>query len=280
MDIEKEVGSINNDEKTYLSIEGESSQEDFLEMAQNIKNLLSLAVGKRIIFNKQLYYDKADIELISREMTSSINEGQQIVPNFNIDQFFMQVFKKYSAFSKEDKDQFFISTDYLNQTKNGFIEDRVLHTAIAWESLADHLIINSDLPKHLLELRLLLKSSIRSWREKNPGYDTNGELGSRILAAIDREKLIDKLTKLAFQFKLNYRLLELDFYKLKELRDLVAHSGRINIIGSKAYGIMEPAIRGMQIILLSWVGYSGLIHSHNDRWNTLESINNFYIKTD
>lgn len=279
-DIEEFVGLTDSNEKTYLSIEGASSKEDFLEMAQNTKNLLSLAVGKRIIFNKQFYYDNTNLEPISREMSASINEGQPIIPNSKIDKYLKQVLNKYSSFSKEDKDQFFVCTDYLNQTKSGFIEDRVLHTAIAWESLAEYLKVKSELPTHLLELRSQIKTTLSEWRIKNPSNDPNGDLGSRILGAIDREKLLDKLFNLANQFNLNYSLLSLDFYKLKELRDSGAHSGRISITGSETYGIMEPAIRGLQIILLTWIGYSGLIDSHRDGWKTVESINNFYEKTD
>lgn len=279
-DIEEFVGLIDSNETTYLSIEGESSKEDFLEMAQNTKNLLSLAVGKRIIFNKQFYYDNTNLESISREMAASINEGQPIIPNSKIDKYLLQVFNKYSSFSKEDKNQFFTCTDYLNQTKSGFIEDRVLHTAIAWESLAEYLKVKSELPTHLLELRSLLKTTLNEWRTKNTSNDPNGELGSRILAAIDREKLLDKLFNLTTQFNLNYSLLGLDFYKLKELRDSVAHSGRISISGSEVYRIMEPAIRGLQIILLTWIEYSGLINSHRDGWKINESINNFYNQID
>jgi|WetSurMetagenome_2_1015567.scaffolds.fasta_scaffold02226_2 hypothetical protein len=278
-DIEELVGFIDRNEKTFLCIEGASSKEDFLEMAQDIKNLLSLAVGKRIIFNKQFYYDKTNLESISRKMAASINEGQPIIPNSNIDKYLLQVLNRYSSFSKGDKSQFFACTDYLNQTKDGFIEDRVLHTAIAWESLAEYLKVKSELPTHLLELRSLIKTTLSGWRTKNTDNDSNGDLGSRILAAIDREKLLDKLLNLSTQFHLNYSLLSIDFYKLKELRNSVAHSGRISISGSEAYGIMEPAIRGLQIILLTWIGYSGLINSHRAGWKTIESINTFYVQT-
>jgi len=280
IDIEKQVGSISTDEKVYLSIEGVTSLEDFLDKAQAVKNLLSLALGKRIIFNKQLYYQKDEIEFVSREMAAPINEGPQIIPDARIGKYLQQVYAKYSTFSKEDRDQFFTCTDYLNQTKNGFIEDRVLHTAIAWESFADYLKQSSILPPNLLELRLLLKESIGDWRNSNPNNDPKGELGSRILAAVDREKLMDKLINLASHFNLDYNLLGIDFYKLKELRDLVAHTGRISITGAEAYHIMNPAIRGLQIILLTWLDYSGLVYSSRNGWKTTVPIKNSQLKTD
>jgi hypothetical protein len=276
-DIEEIVGSLEIDEKTYLLVEGKSDQEGLLEIAQNIKNLLSLAVGRRIIFNKQLYYDDdSSIEFVSREMAAPINEGQEIIPNFNIGVYLQQVYHNYSKFSKEDKDQLFVCTEYLNQTKNGFVEDRILHTAIAWESLADYLKVSSELPAHLAELRSLLKTTIGAWRTENTQYDSNGELGSRILAAIDREKLLGKLIKLASKFNLDNDLIGINFLKLKELRDSVAHSGRMGITGTDAYYVMEPAIKGLQIILLTWLGYRGLIFFHREGWTTREPIEKFY----
>jgi hypothetical protein len=274
-DAEGLVG-LDKNETVFLSIEGLLNKEDFLEMAQNVKNLLSLAVGKRITFNKQYYFDNKEIEAVSREMAAPINEGQPIIPNSRLEKYLTQAFLKYSGFSKEDKDQFFACTDYLNQTKNGFVEDRILHVAIAWESLAEHLKINSELPPNLLELRSLIKSTLTGWRAKNTNNDPKGDLGSRILTSVNREKLLDKLLNLAAQFNLNFKLLNLDFYKLKELRDSVAHTGRMSITGSEAYQIMEPAIRGLQIILLTWIGYSGLINSHKDGWKTIEPINTFF----
>lgn len=275
-DIEEIIGSLDLNAKTYLLIEGSSNKEDFLQMAQSIVNLLSLAVGRRIIFNRQLYFEDKNIESVYREMAAPINEGLEIIPNFNIKAYLQQSYFRYSTFSKEDKDQFFVCTDYLNQTKNGFVEDRILHTAIAWESLADYLKVSSELPAQLSELRSLIKTSIKDWRIKNPDYDLNGELGSRILAAIDREKFLGKLLNLSSQFKLNHDLLGINFLKLKELRDSVAHSGRFGITGSDAYFIMEPAIRGLQIILLTWLGYKSLILYHRDGWVTREPIDNFY----
>ena len=66
----EELAVCDKNETAYFTIEGASSKEDFLEMAQNIKNLLCLAVGKRIIFNKQYYYDNKELEAISREMAA------------------------------------------------------------------------------------------------------------------------------------------------------------------------------------------------------------------
>jgi len=276
-DIEEAVDSLNLEEKIYLSIEGRSNKEDFLERAQNIKNLLSFAVGRRIIFNKQLYYDDdSSIEFVSREMAAPINEGQEIIPNFNIGVYLQQVYHNYSTFSKEDKDQFFVCTDYLNQTKNGFVEDRIIHAAIAWESLADYLKVSSELPAHLTELRTLLKTTIGVWRTENTHHDSNGELGFRILAAIDREKLLGRLIKLASRFKLDNDLIGINFLKLKELRDSIAHSGRMGITGTDAYYVMEPAIKGLQIILLTWLGYRGLIFFHREELITREPIEKFY----
>jgi len=274
-EIQKKPDILDKKETVCLSIIGSGEKFIFLELALNIKNLLSLAFGRRIIFNRQVYTIDDNREEVFKEMSDPLNEGKQIIPEFKIDKFLDQTLTKYELFTKDEKNQFFIVTDYLNQTKHGFIEDRILHTAIAWESLADHFKVNSKLPSHLIDLRKMIKNSYNVWKKNNSELDPNGEIGSKLLTSIDREKLIDKLFNLANKFNLDYQKLGIDFYKLKELRNMVAHTGRMNITGKKAYKIMDPAIKGLQIILLSWLGYSSLINSSKDGWRTFDPITDF-----
>ena len=206
-------------ETARLSITGAAEEVIHLELAQSVKNLLSLAVGRRIIFNRQVYSVNDINENVFREMSPPTNEGSPIIPDFKLNKFLFQTFPKYESLSKTEKNQFFVVTDYLNQTKNGFIEDRILHTTIAWETLSDYFKINCDLPIYLKDLRKEIKSSYKRWKKLNPDLDPNGEIGSRLLTAIDREKLLDKLINLTAQFNLNYQKLGIDFHELKGLRD-------------------------------------------------------------
>jgi hypothetical protein len=67
----------------------------------------------------------------------------------------------------------------------------------------------------------------------------------------------------------------LNLRELKRLRDQVAHTGRIEIKGTEAIHIITPAITGLQIIILRFLGYSGKIISGKENCRTFDYITDF-----
>ena len=133
-----------------LLICGLNDKKVLLNLAIDIKNLLSLALGKRIIFDKQVYWSGEGSESIERQMSKNENEGEQIIPDFEIMNFLEKTLPKWTEYSKQEKDDIYTITDYLNQTKHDFIEDRILRTVQACECASNYWLKTVDLPIELL----------------------------------------------------------------------------------------------------------------------------------
>jgi hypothetical protein len=267
-------------ETGILRIDGLTDQEENLKLAQTIRHLMSLALGRNIIFDRQVFKDYNEESQVFRKMSDPINEGVQIVPEFCIDEYLIKTIPNWQSQSKDEEKALFVAINYLNQTKNSYIEDRILKVSQAWESLAEFWKIESDLDDRLLQLNNQLRDAYKKWREENDvsDIDDSGHIGSKISSSINQEKLLSKLEGLATRFRLNKSKLNLKFKELKSLRDQVAHTGRINISGKEAYPILESALKGLQIIILDHLGYDGLVIYHKDGWRTFEKMEEFKAK--
>jgi hypothetical protein len=93
--------------------------------------LLSIGLGKRVIFDRQVYWINEQSEQVDKEMSKNENQGEQIIPDIEIAKYLEQVLPAWTALSKPEKDDIFTITDYLNQTQHDFIEDRILRTVQA-----------------------------------------------------------------------------------------------------------------------------------------------------
>jgi hypothetical protein len=275
----KEFNSKKNPilETALLEIKGISDQEEYLKMAQTIKHLLSLALGRNVIFDRQVYFINNEESTVFKKMSDPINEGIQIVPEFTLSEYLIQTIPKWQSLSKEEENALYVAINYLNQTKNSFIEDRILKVTQAWESLAEFWKIESVLDERLQLLKDQLKHTYNSWREENDviDLDTSGQIGSKISSSINQEKLISKLEGLTSKFSLDKSKLNLKLKELKSLRDQVAHTGKINISGKDAHPILESAFKGLQIIILDHLGYEGFVIYHKDGWRTFEKMEEF-----
>jgi hypothetical protein len=265
-------------ETGLLVIESDKKQENLLQLAQDIKNLLSLALGKGIIFDRQVYRINNEEKVVTKKMSDPSNEGNQIIPSFELENFLTQTLPNWTNLEKPQKDELFIVIDYLNQTRHGFIADRILRATQAWESLTESWDIKGELDNRLIDLQTNLKATYKEWRNhgNNKQADLNGELGNKISSAINQEKLLSKLIKLSNNYGLKIEGLNLK--ELKRLRDKVVHTGNIDIPGKKAIHILTPAITGLQIIILRFLGYSGKIISSKQDWETHEYITDFTEK--
>jgi len=263
-----------------LEIANGSDKDELINLAMTIKNLLSFGLGEHIIFDRGTFEENESKKELNKEMVKYFNSGWQIIPANELNKFLQTSIPVWQSLNKEEQKRYFILFDYLNQSCKGFIEDRILRVAQAWESLTDFLKVKGDIPDVLMDLNNEIKTVYRTWKKSKESnkYDKNGELGNKIINAINQEKLLSKLENLAEQENLNLEEINLDFRALKNLRDKVAHTGMIEIDGSEAIKILEPAIKGLQIILLKKFNYNGKIHYHRNGFRTIEEISNFEKK--
>lgn len=249
----------NKVETAKLTIAGTNEKETLRQLAIDIKNILSIGLGKRVIFDRQVYSSNEQSEQVEKEMSKNENQGEQIIPDFEIRKYLEQVLPAWNALSKREKDDIFTITDYLNQTRHDFIEDRILRTIQAWECAANYWIKDVELSNELKDLREKIKETYKQWKTEAGYKDEDGELGKRLTSVIDQEKLLIRLNKLVNENQLKPDKIELDLKKLKDLRDLVAHTGRINIPGTEAVYLLQRGITGLQLILLRRLGYTGQV---------------------
>lgn len=263
-------------ETSILTIIGSSDEIEVRSIAVDLKNLLSLALGRRVIFDRQKYWSADNSNLVETLMSKNDNEGKQIIPDFELKEFLYQTLPHWTKLSKQEKDDIFTITDYLNQTKHDFIEDRILRTVQAWECSGSCWTMETELPAEFKNLRGLIKQTFTKWKEEKGFIDKDGELGTRLTSVIDQEKLILRLEKLVKESGLLAEKINLDLRYLKNLRDQVAHTGRIQITGDKAVDYLLPGVKGLQLILLKRLGYTGKINSEKDGWYIVDDIGNYF----
>lgn len=263
--------------ETYiLSLNGLKSESEFSELAIDIKNLLSLGTGQNVIFDRQEYLYEDKINPVLRKMLDPVNSGFPIIRNIDLENFIIECLPIWKLMNKADKDAIYVSIDYLNQTKNGFIEDRILRTVQAWESLARYWGISAELSEPFKILRREIKLTYRKWLDNgNKNIDPKGDLGTTLTREIDRKNLLNTLENLASEYNLDYKKLNIDFKRLIKLRDEVAHSGRINQPKEESGDLMFSAIKGLQIIILNKLKYTGNVIVNPDKSSETVSINNF-----
>ena len=110
----------------------------------------------------------------------------------------------------------------------------------------------------------------------NKDLDKDGELGKRLTSSLDQEKLMLRLEILIKDSGLKVSTLNLDLKRLKNLRDKVAHTGRINVVGQDVFELLQSGVKGLQLILLKRLEYDGLVNDAKDNWRTMENISNYF----
>lgn len=263
-------------ETGILRIETVNDNEQKRLLAIDIKNLLSIALGRRIIFDRQKYWTGNSFESEEKAMANSPDQGDQIVPDFEISNYLQSTLSFWTKCSKEEKDDIFTITDYLNQTKNDFVEDRILRTVQAWECAANYWVSEVELTDDLKDLRERIKETYSKWKSDKKYTDKDGELGQRLTGPLDQEKLMLRLYKLIKESGLLTDKIGLNLKRLKHLRDLVAHTGRIDISGAEAIDYLMPGVRGLQLILLRRIGYHGLVNGIKNHWRTIDKLDEYF----
>jgi len=264
-------------ETSKLTIIGNTEKEKLSEIAVNIINLLSIAIGRRVIFDRQVFWKQNTSNLVERAMSKNENEGEQIIPDFEINRYLTKTLPLWTNFTKAEKDDIFTITDYLNQTRHDFIEDRILRTVQAWECSANYWMPEPELSTDLIDLKERIKRTYQQWKDEKNYNDVDGELGKRLTTPFHQEQLMLRLDRLVTESRLNTSKINLNLKKLKNLRDQVAHTGRINIKGSEAIKDLQPGIRGLQLIVLRRLDYDGKVYGEKDGWRTIEDIKEYFV---
>lgn len=264
-------------ETGILRIASLNDNEQKRSLAIDIKNLLSIALGRRIIFDRQKYWIGNSFEIEEKAMANSPNQGDQIVPDFEISNYLQSSLPFWTKSSKKEKDDIFTITDYLNQTRHDFVEDRILRTVQAWECAANYWVSEVELTNDLKDLRERIKETYRQWKSDKKYTDKDGELGQRLTGPLDQEKLMLRLDKLVKESGLLTDKIGLNLRRLKDLRDLVAHTGRINISGAEAIEHLMPGVRGLQLILLRRIGHHGLVNGIKNNWRTFDKLEEYFV---
>ena len=263
-------------EFTVLTITENQDKDELINLALDIKNLLSIALGQRIIFNKQSYWINDTQTIINKEMSESKNLGVQIIPDSEIENFLNKTLPKWSKLTEAEKTDYFIVTDYLNQTREDFIEDRILKTMQAWECSANYWTNPVELTQDLKELEKRIIKTYKDWRKEISYNDINGEIGSNLKISLNQEKLISRLDKFILESNFNKQTINLNLIELKKMRDLVVHQGKIKTPGEQAINILEPGIKALQIIILKRLGYDGLVIDSKNKWRVFNKIDKYF----
>lgn len=273
-EIKKEL--YDNSDYSILSINRLQSKEDSLRLAIDIKNLLSFALGKRIVFNKQIFFIDKKQTLINKEMVENSNCGPQIIPDFEIKNFLLNSLSTWRKLSNSEKNIYHTIFDYLNQTREGFIEDRILRTVQAWECSANYWTDKTELSDNFKDLSKRISKTFKQWKIETGFEDINGALGSSYKNVLEQEKLMLRLEKFISKNRLNKECFNLDLKKMKDMRDLVVHQGKIDITGNDALEILEPSIKSLQLIMLKKLNYNGLVNDFKNNWKITNNIGNYF----
>lgn len=261
---------------SILTITAKQDKNESLNLARDIKNLLSIALGQRVIFDKQSYFKNNNHSIVFQEMIDSTNFGIQIIPHFEIQNFLNKTLLKWIELTEEEKKIFYIVTDYLNQTREDYLEDRILRTMQAWECFANFWTKPAELNKDLEELKKRIKKIFKDWKKVYDYNDLHGILFNNLNIALHQEQLISRLENFITECDFNCQKINLKLKELKKMRDLVVHEGIMNKSGDQAIDILEPAIKALQIILLKKLGYDGLVIDSENNSRVLNTIEHYF----
>lgn len=259
-----------------LTILNNQDDDESLKLAIDIKNLLSLALGRRIIFDNQSYWHNENERKVNRKMENNCNNGVQIIHDSKIENFLIKTLPKWSVLSEPEKTNYYIIINYLNQTRKDFIDDGILRTMQAWECAANYWTNKVELSDDFKELQKRINKTFKDWKKDFEYIDENGEMGANLKMPLNQEKLLLRLEKFIAESNLNIQAINPNLRELKKMRDLVAHQGKIKNSGIEANHILEPCIKALQLIVLKRLGYDGTIIDSKNNYRTFDKIERYF----
>lgn len=272
------------DEKSQLEIESLNKTKNLLDLACDIVRLLSFGSGSEVVFDRHII----DGTEFNKEMVKTFNAGIAVIPSHNYKIFLSQTLSDYHIKDESFKKSLMIISKYLNQTKHGFVDDRIMVAMQAWETYLSLHKNSSNLQSSIKNLRREIRLVTDSWLEADQNKKLNNEikLVERIHSSFSNEVLISKLLKLVKSNHLNYQELGIEFRKAKKYRDQVAHTGFIKNMKGKPEIIkgnviqLESIVKGLQLIILKRLGYKGEIIDSENGWRTFNNINQYFKVTE
>jgi hypothetical protein len=138
----------------------------------------------------------------------------------------------------------------------------------AWEILAKEWGPDVQLSPEESELKRRVKQLARDWRTEHPNLDPDGKWCERLTFAFRWPQARKQIQNLIANRKLDISKVGLDLTALKKARDSIAHTGKMPTELYKnvrlAWKLLQRAQLGLQLILLSELGYSELVSQlHN-----------------
>lgn len=272
------IEKISYDKGNYslLTIVAKQNEDQTLQLALDIRNLLSLALGTRIIFDKHSFWSGKNERVVNRTMQNGINAGFQIIPDGEISIFLKSTLSVWFKLSGEEKREFYIVIDFLNKTRKDFVEDRVLKLMQAWECSAVYWSKSNELSDDLLSLQSKIMKVFKDWKKESGFKDENGVLGANLKISMNQESLMSRIEKFIVEKKYKSQQLISQLKDVKKMRDQTVHSGQIKKSGEEVILIMEPVIKALQLIILYNLGYQGLIIDTIDNWVAWKDISEYF----
>jgi len=254
--------------------------DEFVKRAIIITDMLSLATGNEIGFNRQIYnyLDGSSCEIWRSQHLDDFG-AYECVPHFRISYYLKQCFPIWlEQISEAEKKTINVAVNYINSTSKGYLEERLLRIAQAWELVSTDWIGDlNEVPEQIENLKVKLKDSLKAWRNDFPEIDKDGFWTGRVLNSLSWDKSIVKAEQLASKYQINLDAINLDLKKLFNDRNSVAHSGRFKDYAEDRMSLIDSAVLGLQLILLKKLGYKGMIHTSENGWTTYKKIEEFLI---
>lgn len=256
--------------------------EGYHAKTRDVMLLLSLAQGNGVTSFRQIadWKGKGTLE-IWREWTGSELGPGAIVPSFELKKLLEQTLPLLARLSPSEKSDVRLAVNYINLTGTGYLDTKLFQSMQAWEFLASSWVPKPELGEQEKALREKILEAYRSWNcNYSPKADPSGFWGSRLTFPFEWPKLKRRMETLAGSVGLDSSKLGIDFEALKNTRDSVAHTGKMpqNLKRSgkeDAYQLFHAARRGLQMLILLKLGYSGRIIAEEGGYKTFMEIRHF-----
>lgn len=245
--------------------------EQYQDRAIQIIQLLSLACGTGITFNRQVisWGDDSQCEIYHRAILYE-PEHRRCVPAGWTQQFLQQTLPVWASWQQEKRDFYRLVTDYIALANSGYLDTRIMQIWQAWEIIADEWGEEIKPCSKEKNLKTRLKQVWQEWRKQYKDADPSCQLWERISFAFKWKKALDKIQDFAEGRGLDLDKIGLNFRSLKTARDTVAHTGMMPADMSKnrvqTLLLLQSAQLGLQLILLLELGYTGLIETAENGW--------------
>ncbi len=250
--------------------------------AKCVATILALALGQGVTAHRQFYNWSSGKSLeIWRQTSGDQNGPGLLVPPDKLTEYIEIALPTWESWSTEKQELVARVIQYLNMSHNGVLDVRILYVAQALEALSLEWVKPQKIGAELEQLKSLLKAAWKRWRSDSE-RDPSGFWAGRISKLFEWPRLRLQLEELFRSRHLSLASIGLELDVLKKARDSVAHSGILpGPIGKnpcRALDILQSAQFGLQLLLLSELGYKGTVFGPTDKWRERKELGNYTIQ--